>query len=275
MRVIVRSDYDAMSEWAAHYVAHAINDFSPDRKNRFVLGLPTGSTPLEMYRILVQLHNAGIVSFEHVVVVNMVEYIGIPPEHPMSYHSYIREHLFRHIDLPEENIVYFNGDADDPESECDEYEERIERLGGMHLFIGGIGPDGHIAYNEPGSSFQSRTRVIRLREDTIRANARFFSDDPGRVPRKAMTLGIATIMDAEEVMILISGFHKAQALQQVVEEGVNHMWTVSCLQLHPNSIIVCDEPATYELKVGTVRYFEQVEREQADLPSAGGSLHSA
>jgi glucosamine-6-phosphate deaminase len=135
------------------------------------------------------------------------------------------------------------------------------------LFVGGIGPDGHIAFNEPASSLGSLTRVKTLTMDTISANSRFFDNDVSKVPKTALTVGVKTVLDAEEVLIIISGLSKARALAKVVEEGVNHMWTVSALQLHPKGIIVCDEQSTYELKVATVKYFKDIEAVNLDPKS--------
>lgn len=144
------------------------------------------------------------------------------------------------------------------------YEKKIKRYGGIELFVGGIGPDGHIAFNEPGSSLASRTRVKTLTEDTIIANSRFFGGDVSKVPKTALTVGVGTVMDAREVLIIVSGHNKARALQEAVEHGVNHMWTVSCLQLHPHGIIACDDAATAEIKVGTANYFKEIEKDHLD-----------
>ena len=149
-----------------------------------------------------------------------------------------------------------NGSEEALESECNRYEEKIKAAGGIELFLGGIGPDGHIAFNEPGSSLESRTRIKTLAYDTIVANSRFFDDDLSKVPKMALTVGVRTVMDAREVLIIITGFNKAMALHMCVESGVNHMWTVSAIQEHPKAILVCDEDATMELKVKTVRYFK-------------------
>ena len=190
----------------------------------------------------------------------MDEYVGIPEDHPQRYHTFMKENLFSHIDVPKENINILNGNASDLEAECRRYEEKITSYGGIHLFLGGIGPDGHIAFNEPGSSLKSRTRVKTLTYDTVVANSRFFDNDVNKVPKTALTVGVGTVTDADEVLIIINGHNKARALQNVVEQGVNHMWTVSVLQLHPKAIIVCDEEATYELKVGTYNYFKDIEK---------------
>lgn len=261
MRILIQPTAEAMSNWAATYIANKINTFKPTGQKPFVLGLPTGSTPVGTYQRLVQLHKEGKVSFKNVVTFNMDEYIGLPETHPESYHYFMHHHLFRHIDIPKENINILNGNAADLEKECQRYEEKIKAVGGIHLFMGGIGPDGHIAFNEPGSSLTSRTRVKTLTYDTIKANSRFFDNDVNKVPKTALTVGVGTVMDAEEVMILISGYEKARALKQCVEEGVNHFWTVSMLQLHRHGIIVCDENATMELRVSTVKYFKDIERD--------------
>ena len=225
-----------------------------------MLGLPTGSSPLGTYKQLVRMCKAGKVSFKNVVTFNMDEYVGLREDHPESYHYFMWDNLFKHVDIPKENVNILNGLAKDLDKECERYEKKIQSYGGIHLFLGGIGPDGHIAFNEPGSSLRSRTRVKTLTYDTILANSRFFGGEVSKVPATALTVGVGTVMDAEEVLIIISGYGKARALQKVVEEGVNHMWTVSCLQLHPRGIIVCDDPATMELKVGTVKYFKDIEK---------------
>ena len=197
----------------------------------------------------------------------MDEYVGIPEDHPESYHFFMWDNLFKYIDIPKENINILDGNAADLEKECNDYEEKIKKVGGIDLFLGGIGPDGHIAFNEPGSSLSSKTRIKTLTYDTILANSRFFDNDVNKVPKTALTVGVGTVMSAREVLIIINGYKKARALQKVVEEGVNHMWTVSMLQLHEHGIICCDDEATMEMKVGTVNYFKDIEREAlADLP---------
>ncbi len=261
MRLIIQPNYDLVSKWAANYVAARINSFKPAKEKRFVLGLPTGSSPVGMYKELVSLHNKGIVSFKYVTTFNMDEYVNLPEDHPESYHSFMWKHLFSHIDIDKKNVNILNGNAKNLEKECEEYEKKIGKAGGINLFVGGIGPDGHIAFNEPGSSLGSLTRVKTLTMDTVIANSRFFDNDLDKVPKTALTVGVKTVLDAEEVLIIISGLNKARALSKVVEEGVNHMWTVSALQLHPKGMIVCDEQATYELKVGTVKYFKDIEAE--------------
>ena len=175
--------------------------------------------------------------------------------------------FFTHIDIKKENVNILNGNAKDLEKECEQYEERIKKAGGIDLFLGGIGPDGHIAFNEPGSSLSSRTRIKTLTYDTILANSRFFDNDVTKVPKTALTVGVATVLDARTVLIIINGHKKARALANVVEGSVNHMWTVSALQLHPHGIIVCDDESTDELRVGTVRYFKDIEAVNLDPKS--------
>jgi glucosamine-6-phosphate deaminase len=259
MRIIIQPDYDRVSKWTANYVAKRINEFKPSIKKPFVLGLPTGSSPLGMYKELIKLNKKGKVSFKNVVTFNMDEYVNLPEEHPESYHSFMWNNFFSHVDIQKKNVNILDGNAKDLQAECDNYEKKIKDVGGVELFIGGIGPDGHVAFNEPGSSLSSLTRVKTLTKDTIIANSRFFGNDINKVPKTALTVGVKTVTDAREVLIIVSGHNKARALQKVVEEAVNHMWTVSALQLHPRGIIVCDDGATVELKVGTVNYFKDIE----------------
>ena len=177
MRLIIEKDYDALSKWAAEYVIKRINEFNPTPEHRFVLGLPTGSSPIGMYKELVKACKEGRVSFKNVVTFNMDEYCGLPESHPESYHSFMANNLFNHIDCPKENIHILNGNAENLDEECARYEELIRQAGGVDLFLGGIGPDGHIAFNEPCSSLSSRTRIKTLTSDTIIANSRFFDND--------------------------------------------------------------------------------------------------
>ena len=260
MRVIIKRDYADMSLWASEYVIKRINEFQPSALRPFVLGLPTGSSPEGTYANLVKAYKEGRVSFKNVVTFNMDEYVGIAENHPQSYHSFMHYHLFQHIDCPKENIHILDGNAPDLAKECQRYEQMIAAAGGIELFLGGIGPDGHIAFNEPGSSLSSRTRVKTLTTDTVIANSRFFDNDVTLVPRQALTVGVGTVMDAREVLILAGGHSKARALQAAIEGSVSQMWTISALQMHPHGIIVCDEAATDELKVGTYRYFKDIEK---------------
>ena len=212
------------------------------------------------HNALVEANRAGKVSFKNVITFNMDEYVGLPEAHPESYHAFMARNLFDHIDCPKENIHILNGNAPDLVAECRHYEEMIQQAGGIDLFIGGIGPDGHIAFNEPGSSLRSRTRMKTLTTDTRIANSRFFGGKPE--PAHALTVGVGTVMDAREVMILVNGHGKARALQAAIEGSVNHMWTISALQMHEHGIIVCDEEAADELKVSTYKYFKDIEQDE-------------
>ena len=197
MRVIIVNDYQAISQWAANYVAGKINAANPTPEKPFILGCPTGSSPLGMYKALIELYKAGKVSFENVVTFNMDEYVGLPEEHPESYHSFMWNNFFSHINIKKENVHILNGNAADLNAECAAYEAAIEAAGGIDLFMGGIGPDGHIAFNEPFSSLSSRTRIKTLTTDTIIANSRFFDNDVNKVPKTALTVGVGTVLAAK------------------------------------------------------------------------------
>ena len=196
MRVIIEPDYQTLSQWAANYVASRINAANPTPEKPFVLGCPTGSSPLGMYKALIELNKQGKVSFQHVVTFNMDEYVGLPEDHPESYHTFMWKNFFNHIDIKKENVHILNGNAEDLEAECANYEKQIAEIGGIDLFMGGIGPDGHIAFNEPGSSLSSRTRIKTLTTDTIIANSRFFDNDVNKVPKTALTVGVPAIYSA-------------------------------------------------------------------------------
>ncbi|CAI9725117.1 glucosamine-6-phosphate isomerase 2 [Octopus vulgaris] len=256
MRLVILDTSNDVSEWAAKYIRRKILEFKPSAERYFTLGLPTGSTPLGTYRRLIEFYKAGCISFKYVKTFNMDEYVNLPRDHPESYHSFMWNNFFKHIDIEPSNAHILDGNAPDLDTECREFEKKIAEAGGIQLFVGGIGPDGHIAFNEPGSSLVSRTRVKTLAQETILANARFFDGDIEKVPNMALTVGVGTVMDAKDVMILITGAHKALALHKSVEEGINHMWTVSAFQQHPSTTFVCDEDATLELKVKTVKYFK-------------------
>ncbi|TEW56774.1 glucosamine-6-phosphate deaminase [Psychromonas sp. RZ22] len=262
MRLIPVNNASDVGLWSARYIADKINHFAPTAERPFILGLPTGSTPLTTYQGLIKLYQANKVSFKHVITFNMDEYVGLNPKHPESYHYFMHENFFKHIDIPSENINLLNALATDLAAECLRYENKIKSTGKIHLFLGGVGIDGHIAFNEPGSSLASRTRVTALTTDTRIANSRFFENDINKVPKLALTIGVATLLDASEVLILVAGRHKALALEAVIEGSVNHQWTISALQLHPNTVIVCDTDATMELKVKTLRYFTDIESQQ-------------
>ncbi|MDD3078066.1 MAG: glucosamine-6-phosphate deaminase [Paludibacter sp.] len=265
MRLIIKENYDSISEWVSDYIVKKIKQSESITHNPFVLGLPTGSTPLGTYSALIRKYQAGQVSFKNVATFNMDEYVGISKDHPQSYHKFMWSNFFSHIDIDAQNVNILNGEAVDLNFECESYEKKIKEFGAIDLFLGGVGADGHIAFNEPGSSLHSRTRIKTLTKDTILMNSRFFGNNVDEVPKHALTVGVGTIMDAKEVLIIVSGYNKARALKEAVEGSVNHIWTITALQLHPKSIIVCDEDATAELKVGTYRYFKEIE---SDNPHA-------
>jgi glucosamine-6-phosphate deaminase len=260
MRVIIKDRSAEVAEWAAAYIVSEIKAKASKSDAPFVLGLPTGSTPLETYKELIRLHKSGEVSFKNVVTFNMDEYVGLEESHPESYHSFMWNNFFSHIDIKAENVHILNGNADDLMAECRAYEEAILKAGGIDLFMGGVGEDGHIAFNEPFSSLQSRTRIKTLTPDTIAVNSRFFGGDISQVPTQALTVGVGTVLDARKVLILATGPKKARALRHAIEGSYNHQWTLSALQIHPAGIIVCDDPAAEELRVATYRYFKNIEK---------------
>lgn len=258
MRVILQKDYDKMSAWAAEHIISAIKNHKENRP--FVLGLPTGSSPIGVYEKLVEAYKAGRVSFKNVITFNMDEYVGLPKTHHESYWYFMHYYFFDHVDVPAENIHILNGNAPDLALECKNYEKMIEDCGGIDLFMGGIGVDGHIAFNEPGSSLKSRTRQMPLTEDTKIVNSRFFDNDPDKVPATALTVGVGTVMDAREVMVVINGHNKANALAKVIEGPVSQACPCSVLQLHENAVVVADEPACGQLKLDTYKYYKDIEK---------------
>lgn len=261
MRVIIENTPAQVAQWAARCIVEQIKIKQQLTSSPFVLGLPTGSTPLATYKELIRLHKAGEVSFRNVITFNMDEYVGLPKEHPESYHSFMWNNFFSHVDIQAENVHILNGNAKDLVKECADYEAAIVAAGGIDLFMGGIGEDGHIAFNEPFSSLQSRTREKTLTQDTIVVNSRFFGGDLALVPKTALTVGVGTILSSKKVMILATGIKKARAVRHGVEGSYNHQWTISALQTHPSGIIVCDEDAAGELRVSTYRYFKDIEKD--------------
>ena len=259
MKVIIRNNSAEGSLWAAHHIAEKIKAKAAVTDKPFVLGLCTGSTPIETYAELARMVQAGELSFKNVISFNMDEYVGLPESHPESYHSFMHTNLFSKIDEPKENIHILNGNAEDLEAECAAYEAAIQAAGGFDLFLGGIGEDGHIAFNEPFSPLTSRTRVVTLTEDTRIVNSRFFGGDMNLVPKQALSVGVATVTDSKEVVILAFGSKKARAIHDAVEGPYSHMCTVSALQNHQNGIIVADEASVGELKVNSYKYFKAVE----------------
>jgi glucosamine-6-phosphate deaminase len=237
MRIVVARDYEQMSRMAAIVVSSRVI-LQPN----CVLGLATGSTPVGLYRNLVEFYRHGDLDFSWVTTFNLDEYVGLGPNHPCSYHRYMRENLFDHVNLRPERCHIPRGDAEDLEGECLRYEEEIRRAGGIDLQILGLGVDGHIGFNEPDVKFERRTSVVKLAESTIQANSRFF-DGPDQVPRHAISMGIRTIMMARRIMLLASGPEKARAVRGAVMGEVTPSLPASALQLHPNVTIIVDRDA--------------------------------
>lgn len=259
MRLIIEKTPADVARWAADYIVKQIKKHQAVSSRPFVLGLPTGSTPVATYRELIAYCRRGEISFKNVITFNMDEYVGLPSSHPESYHSFMYNNFFDHIDIPRENIHILDGNAPCLEAECAAYEAGIKAVGGIHLFMGGVGEDGHLAFNEPFSSLHSRTRVKTLTYDTRMVNSRFFGNKVEDVPKLALTVGIGTILDARQVLVLATGSKKARAVQQCVEGPYTHACTISALQVHPQGIMVCDDKAAEELRVSTYRYFKDIE----------------
>lgn len=259
MRVIIQKDYNKCAKWVANYIANKIQVARPTATKPFVLGLPTGSTPLGVYKELINMFKMRKLSFEHVVTFGMDEYIGLGPKHPQSYAYFMFENFYNHIDIKKENINMLNGLTTDYAKECRMYENKMRHYGGIDLFFGGIGSDGHIAFNEPGSSLTSRTRVKTLTQETRKDNSRFFNNNINEVPKTVLTVGVGTIMDAEEVLIMATGEGKAEAIHTTIEEGISHMCAASALQMHEHGIIVCDDDACKKMSSKTVDYFKEIE----------------
>lgn len=257
MHLMICRQGEAISQWTASYVLRRIHEFKPIAERPFVLALPTGGTPLGMYQQLVEFYQQGKLSFQHVVTFNLDEYVGLAKQDAQSYFNYMHTHFFDHVDLLPQNIHVLDGKATDLTAECQRYEATIQSYGGIELLIGGLGENGHIAFNEPTSSLSSRTRVTTLTDRTRLANARFFHNNPEAVPTRALTIGIGTILEAREVLILGQGYRKAEAIHQAIEGPITHLWPISALQLHPQATIVCDEAATLELKVKTVKHYQE------------------
>ncbi len=232
-----------LGQWAAEYIQGKINTFSPTEEKPFKMGLPTGGTAVDMYANLRRIHQEGSLDFQHVITFNMDEYVGIAQTHPESYHSFMHQNLFSGINIKPENVHILNGEADNLQAECETYENAITQAGGIDLFLGGVGQNGHLAFNEPGSSFASRTRLVELTENTIQANARFFQNDINLVPKQALTVGIATITDAKEVLCLAIGNKKAAAVARVMQAGTDVNCPITALKLHPNATLLVDEDA--------------------------------
>lgn len=258
MEVFIQPNYEDMSKAAAQVVASVLNT-----KPNAVLGLATGSTPLGLYKELVRMHKEEGLDFSHVTTFNLDEYVGLKGDHPQSYHYFMHENLFQYINIPKQNTYIPSGTTENYEAFCQWYEKRIKECGGIDLQILGIGSDGHIAFNEPSSSLSSRTRLKTLAKPTIDDNARFF-DKREDVPIYAITMGVGTIMEARQTLMLASGENKAQAVAASVEGPVTSMYTASALQLHPSSLVFIDDDASQELKMRD--YYLWVQEKKPDAP---------
>ncbi len=260
MRVVIKSNYEEMSTWAANYVVYRINKHRPTPKKPFVLGLPSGSTPLGMFEKLASYYKAGKVSFENVIFFGTCEYVGVSAGDEHGFQYALWDKFLKYVNVKKEHVYFLNGMTTNFSKECSNYEKSIKNYGGVNLFIGGVGEDGHIALNEPYSSLNSRTRAKLLTPSTRQANSRFFNNDMEKVPQMALTIGIETMMEAEEVMILASGQQKSMALHHAIEGAVTHVWPISILQHHQHGIIACDEASTQRLSLETVQYFKDIEK---------------
>ena len=257
MRVIVENDLAGVSRGGARFVAQLIR-----RKPTCVLGLATGSTPLGMYAELIRMHREEGLDFSRVVTFNLDEYVGLGPAHPQSYRFFMQHHLFDHLNIDPRNTHVPDGRALDFEAYCEHYEKMIRDEGGIDLQVLGIGSDGHIAFNEPGSSLGSRTRLKTLTEETVRDNARFFGSEEA-VPRLAITMGVGTILESRQCLLLACGSAKARAIRDTIEGPVTAQVTASALQLHRDVVAVLDQEAARLLERRD--YYRQVEVAQERL----------
>ena len=241
MEVVITRDYERMSQAAAALVVEQLN-----AKPNSVLGMATGSTPLGLYQELVRLHKEEELDFSRVTTFNLDEYVGLTPNHPQSYHYFMRENFFQHVNIPPQNINIPSGTTSNYRAFCEWYEQRIGECGGIDLQILGIGSAGHIGFNEPTSSMSSRTRLKTLSKQTIDDNARFF-ENRKEVPIYAITMGVGSILDARKLILMASGKGKATAIAKAVEGPITSMITASALQLHLDAKVIVDDGAASEL----------------------------
>ena len=261
MRIIIQPDYDDLVVWAGNYIIHKIRLYNPTSDNLFVLGLPTGSTPIGLYNYLACECKKGNISFKHVVTFNMDEYVSLDKEDKDSYAYYMHKHFFSKVDILPENINLLNGKSDNPHQECEEYEKKIRETG-INLFVAGLGTDGHIAFNEPLSSLKSKTRIKTLHSDTIEINKQYFEEK--NIPIHVMTVGVDTILSSKEIVMLVSGSKKSNALYHCIECGINHLYSGSALQQHKNTLVICDDQSTLDLNIKTVNYIKSIQ-EKTDI----------
>ncbi len=258
MEVKISSTYEQLSRQAAEFVAELLN-----AKPNAVLGLATGSSPLGLYRELVRMHREEGLDFSQVTTFNLDEYVGLPAEHSQSYHYFMYENLFKHINVPKARIHIPSGTTKNYRAFCQWYEDRIKECGGIDMQVLGIGSDGHIAFNEPTSSLASRTRLKTLARQTIEDNARFF-DSTEEVPIYAITMGVGTILEARHLLLVANGESKADAVAKMIEGPVTSMVTASALQLHPHAKVFIDSAAASKL---TMReYYEWIHAKKPGAP---------
>jgi len=258
MEVFISKTYDEMSRKAAREVADVLNT-----KPNAVIGMATGSSPLGLYKELVRMYQEDGLDFSQVTTFNLDEYVGLKAHHEQSYHYFMHENFFKHVNIAPENIYIPSGTTNNYQSFCQWYEQRIEHYGGIDIQILGIGSDGHIAFNEPGSSLSSRTRLKTLAKQTIDDNARFF-ENREEVPIYAITMGVGTILEARKLVLVANGDKKADAVAQAVEGPVTSMITASALQLHPDTKVFLDDPAASKLQMR--EYYEWIERMKPGAP---------
>lgn len=259
MEIIISDTYEQLSQGAARHVAALLNT-----KPNAVLGLATGSTPLGLYKELVRMHREEGLDFSQVTTFNLDEYVGLGKDHSQSYHHFMHENLFQHINIAPQNIYIPSGTTSNYEAFCKWYEQRIVDCGGIDLQVLGIGSDGHIAFNEPSSSLGSRTRIKTLAQPTIDDNARFFGR-PEDVPSYAITMGVGTILEAHKILLMADGRKKARALADAIEGPVTSMCTASALQQHRDVVYFLDRDATSELKM--IEYYDWVQAKRPGAPS--------
>ena len=259
MEVLIFDKYEKLSQAGAQMVAEVIN-----RKPDAVIGLATGSTPLALYKELIRMHKEQGLDFSHVATFNLDEYVGLAPDHPQSYHKFMYDNLFKHINIDPQNVHVPSGTTDNYQAFCQWYEQRIEDYGGVDIQVLGIGSDGHIAFNEPGSSLGSRTRIKTLSAETIDDNARFF-DKKEDVPIYAITMGVGTVLEADKLILLANGENKAKAIADAVEGPVSAMCTGSAMQLHHDATFLLDTAAAGNLKM--VEYYQWIQAKKPGAPA--------
>lgn len=259
VEVIISESYEELSREGAREVARTLN-----AKPNAVLGLATGSTPLGLYRELIRMHRDEGLDFSQVTTFNLDEYVGLPSNHRQSYHWFMRDNLFQHVNIAPHNIYLPSGTTDNYEAFCAWYENRIHECGGIDLQILGIGTDGHIGFNEPGSSLGSRTRIKTLARQTIEDNARFF-ERPEDVPHYAITMGVGTILEARRILLVANGEKKANTVAAAIEGPITSMCTASALQMHPDTLIILDRAAARKLQM--IEYYEWIRSKRPGAPT--------